>query len=851
MAGLATTAILAHNCEIDMTQSKETYGLYLFYFHSDECGPVDLRILGIDVDESIPLPEFQGKTDAVERTFVFAIVSVALHGALAVTTVLLFGTMCISCLGRSCVVVGFYPWILAMFLVLALDVTGFVTYLIDFINVMDLDGVIELLELDDTPIIRQVLGQVDDIYFIAPSLFMWLAFSKAVVFWFMFLLFLAVIISLSMTLWKENKPAPTYHESMQPRQVMHPTSPPADREDTQNAATRYFDQAPQQQHPNMQHQPVHDHQHLPRIYPPMPPPNQLQLPHSDPNVRRSMEPLNDSCDSSSFREDSIPYISTPAQESPVPMPLHVKQTIDPFHDKRFSYLPGQPAPFSYLAGPPSGNSPRSSVTAPPEVRNQLPWSYFPATDDKKPPGKRFTSTLTEEKDFPGEEKQLPTHKAGTFPDDRSSVTTDEGKWSGPEYKYYFKISNFCYFQSLIWIGFAITGIIAYYCDIDFSGQSSTMGSLLTLTFFNVYFRGTCVQQDIPPIDMSLVQPLNLMPPGDVHAFVWVYLIIHLFWGISSLTLLTNARHKYVRYINVFLYIWIIITMIISVLDLALGILFAIDYDTVVHALFEYPFDMGQLLPAVQVLATAVHVSGIMMVMAFRGWIFWVVNVSLAIFMFTQTFKIYDYNQMRRKQKSNGGGRANGGYVTEGDTMQRPPIDAYDMSQPRTQFAQPVVTEYRRPLERISEGPIPVESPVPPQQDWSQQRSFEPKPTVVVNRTLEPLARPQSNEPEERPIDNRPIPPPPPPKNFMNTVVRRDVAAAKVARELNYRNSFNVNNNGIAAVNLRPTGLNLTNPGPLNGETDLPTPNYSPPMPRTNPFENRPPLRSVLRNSRFQ
>lgn len=86
---------------------------------------------------------------------------------------------------------------------------------------------------------------------------------------------------------------------------------------------------------------------------------------------------------------------------------------------------------------------------------------------------------------------------------------------------------------------------------------------------------------------------------------------------------------------------------------------------------------------------------------------------------------------------------------------------------------------------------------------------------------------------------------------MNTVVRRDVAAAKVARELNYRNSFNVNNSGIAAVNLRPTGLNLTNPGPLSGETDLPTPNYSPPMPRTNPFENRPPLRSVLRNSRFQ
>ncbi|XP_041773540.1 uncharacterized protein LOC121594403 [Anopheles merus] len=435
MAGLATTAILAHNCEIDMTQSKETYGLYLFYFRSEECGPVDLKYLGIDVGNSINVAEiFPDKTDAVERTFVFAIVSVALHGALAVTTVLLFGTMCISCLGRSCVVVGFYPWILAMFLVLALDVTGFVTYLIDFINVMDLNGVINLLEVDDSPQVREVLGQVDDIYYIAPSLFMWLAFSKAVVFWFMFLLFLAVVISLSMTLWKENKPAPAYHDSMQPRQVMHPTSSaPVERQETHPSATRYLDQAPQQQLPTV-HQPAHEH--LPRIYPPMPPPNQLQLPHSDPNVRRSVEPLNDAYDSSSFREDSIPYLSVPAPESPIPMPLHVKQTVDPFHDKRFSYLPGQPAPFSYLAGPPqSGNSPRSSVTAPPEVRNQLPWSYFPAADDKKPAGKRFTSTLTEEKDFPGEEKQLPTHKGGAFPDDRSSVTTDEGKWSGPEYKY--------------------------------------------------------------------------------------------------------------------------------------------------------------------------------------------------------------------------------------------------------------------------------------------------------------------------------------------------------------------------------------------------------------------------------
>lgn len=33
--------------------------------------------------------------------------------------------------------------------------------------------------------------------------------------------------------------------------------------------------------------------------------------------------------------------------------------------------------------------------------------------------------------------------------------------------------------------------------------------------------------------------------------------------------------------NVFLYIWIVFTVTISILDLALGIQFAVDYDTII------------------------------------------------------------------------------------------------------------------------------------------------------------------------------------------------------------------------------------------------------------------------------
>lgn len=49
--------------------------------------------------------------------------------------------------------------------------------------------------------------------------------------------------------------------------------------------------------------------------------------------------------------------------------------------------------------------------------------------------------------------------------------------------------------------------------------------------------------DIPVIDMTAVRELNLLSPGDLHAWIWVYLILHIFWAISSLILLTSIVSK--------------------------------------------------------------------------------------------------------------------------------------------------------------------------------------------------------------------------------------------------------------------------------------------------------------------
>lgn len=84
--------------------------------------------------------------------------------------------------------------------------------------------------------------------------------------------------------------------------------------------------------------------------------------------------------------------------------------------------------------------------------------------------------------------------------------------------------------------------------------------------------------------------------------MWVYCAISTLWLISSITLLTSniTLCKYifsyqikdllilltvdVRYVNLrnanyFLFVWIFLTVALSILDLGLGVAFGIDYDT--------------------------------------------------------------------------------------------------------------------------------------------------------------------------------------------------------------------------------------------------------------------------------
>lgn len=60
-----------------------------------------------------------------------------------------------------------------------------------------------------------------------------------------------------------------------------------------------------------------------------------------------------------------------------------------------------------------------------------------------------------------------------------------------------------------------------------------------------FISGDCVQPGLPPIDMTILEPLNLMGPSAVNAWMWVYLVVSILWLISSITLIAgNITYMY-------------------------------------------------------------------------------------------------------------------------------------------------------------------------------------------------------------------------------------------------------------------------------------------------------------------
>ncbi|KAL7048885.1 hypothetical protein ACKWTF_003514 [Chironomus riparius] len=159
----------------------------------------------------------------------------------------------------------------------------------------------------------------------------------------------------------------------------------------------------------------------------------------------------------------------------------------------------------------------------------------------------------------------------------------------------------------------------------------------------MYFQGDCVPNQFPVIEFEAIQGLDLMTPMTVNIWMWVVLSFSAVWLFSSLTLIINVKKSNLKYANVFLYIWVLITFVISMIDLVLFIFFVLDYETLLSHSFSQSLNFAPVTSSV--LLSAQVSAGIMFSVALRGYLLWAINLGVCLFLFTQTFKIYDYNKL--------------------------------------------------------------------------------------------------------------------------------------------------------------------------------------------------------------
>ncbi|XP_050337308.1 uncharacterized protein LOC126763644 [Bactrocera neohumeralis] len=190
-------------------------------------------------------------------------------------------------------------------------------------------------------------------------------------------------------------------------------------------------------------------------------------------------------------------------------------------------------------------------------------------------------------------------------------------------------------QSLIWMGLNIVGIIAYTCNMPIN-TLFTYGSLMEYAFYTLYFKGNCIPSDYQQFDRTMLDSVStVLSPEDILIWNCVYLAVAFCWCITAVLLLTMVRKDNITHTSVAIYSWIVAIACISLMDLALGIIFGIDYGKFNRAAYNYnlsSINAGAIDPqAAQLVAGGVAAISLMLI-SFKGFILWLINVGLMCYL---------------------------------------------------------------------------------------------------------------------------------------------------------------------------------------------------------------------------
>ncbi|XP_060652877.1 uncharacterized protein LOC132789112 [Drosophila nasuta] len=203
-------------------------------------------------------------------------------------------------------------------------------------------------------------------------------------------------------------------------------------------------------------------------------------------------------------------------------------------------------------------------------------------------------------------------------------------------------------QAVIWIGLTITAIVAYTCHIYITNEM-TYGSFVKTIFFDVYFHGSCKMSPdaYQSYDDTILKSVKtVFDPTQILVWDCVYLALSVAWFIVSIVLLTCVRKDNVKGTLGAIYSWAFFVFVISCMDLAIGVIFGVDFSRFHAVASQYnanDINAGVVDPnAAQLIAGGVAAMA-MMIISFKGFILWFINVGLLIYLLTRAVQIASDN----------------------------------------------------------------------------------------------------------------------------------------------------------------------------------------------------------------
>ncbi|EDV39755.1 uncharacterized protein Dana_GF10173 [Drosophila ananassae] len=199
-------------------------------------------------------------------------------------------------------------------------------------------------------------------------------------------------------------------------------------------------------------------------------------------------------------------------------------------------------------------------------------------------------------------------------------------------------------QSIIWMGLTITAILAYNCVLYIT-DSLSFGSMVKTVFFDVYFKGACKMSPgkYQNYDMTILDQVEtVFDPQQVLIWDCVYLGVSVCWLIVSCVLLAWVRKDNVKKSLTAIYTWAFFVAAICCMDVASGVIFGVDYGRFNAEALKYnanSINEGPVDPMAATLIAGAVAAISMMIISFKGFVLWLINVGLLIYLLIRATRI--------------------------------------------------------------------------------------------------------------------------------------------------------------------------------------------------------------------